>query len=126
MTCQTFSARGNSSGDSEKEFDEVAWHGGNSKQMPHPVGEKKPNHFGIYDMHGNVWEWCEDWHTKDYYASSPVNDPPGSPSGLGRVLRGGSSGNNPKNCRAAHRFSFSPTYQNRYGGFRIVVLPRRP
>jgi formylglycine-generating enzyme required for sulfatase activity len=62
----------------------------NSGNKTHPVGKKKPNAFGLYDMIGNVYEWVEDWYDADYYATSETEDPQGSPNGEFRVLRGGS------------------------------------
>ena len=77
-------------GDDEKQLGEYAWYGKNSDGKTHPVGEKKPNAWGLYDMHGNVWEWCQDWWKDGYYKESPVDDPTGPLKGSYRVLRGGS------------------------------------
>jgi len=77
-------------GDDPGEFEEYAWGSSNSGSTAHPVGQKKPNAWGLFDMHGNVWEWCADWYGPNYYERSPENDPTGPQSGLPRVLRGGS------------------------------------
>jgi formylglycine-generating enzyme required for sulfatase activity len=92
-------------GDTDSLLGQYAWYNGNSGQS-HPVGRKKPNAFGLYDMHGNVWEWCQDW-LGDYYAG-PVTDPLGPRSGGNRVLRGGSWYDDAGDCRSAIRGWFTP------------------
>jgi formylglycine-generating enzyme required for sulfatase activity len=74
-------------GDDESQLGDYAWYDENSGDKTHSVGEKKPNAWGLYDMHGNVWEWCQDWYGS--YRSGSITDPPGSQTGQGRVLRGG-------------------------------------
>ncbi len=81
----------------------------------------RPNPFGLHDMHGNVFEWCSDWYDKDYYAESPEVDPKGPASaGSFRVVRGGSWGDSPVNCRSANRYNDTPTYRYDNIGFRVV------
>src|SRR6185436_4361946 len=67
------------SGDSEAKLDQAAWYYGNSKDTTHPVGQKEPNAWGVYDLHGNVWEWCQNWH--EAYIEQPLVNPQGSPQG---------------------------------------------
>ena len=104
-------------------IDEVAWYGNNSNNKTHPVGQKKPNELGIYDMSGNVWEWCQDWYDKDYYKNSPANNSTGPTSGTSRVLRGGGWSSIAVRCRVGYRIHFTPSNRNLNYGFRLVCIP---
>ncbi len=85
------------------------------------VGSYPPNAFGLYDMHGNVWEWTADWFDEDYYDQSPEEDPPGSLGGDSRVLRGGSFYYTASSCRSAIRFARRPNERSWLDGFRVAV-----
>jgi len=87
-----------------------------------PVGSFKSNGYGLYDMAGNVWEWCADWYDRNYYANSPISNPAGPSSGLHRVLRGGSWGNDNDNLRVAYRYNNDPARLSSNIGFRCAGL----
>jgi sulfatase modifying factor 1 len=99
----------------------IAWYNKNSGNKTHPVGKKKPNAFGLYDMIGNVYEWVEDWYDADYYATSETEDPQGSPNGEFRVLRGGSWLYNAIAYRVSYRNNFDPASRTYNDGFRLVA-----
>ena len=101
-------------------IDVIAWYGDNSGSKTHAVGTKQANELGIYDMSGNVWEWCNDWYSSDYYGRSLQNNPQGASSGFSRVLRGGSWRNYESHCRVANRRSYSPDYNSYNLGFRLA------
>lgn len=85
-----------------------------------PVGRFKPNNFGVYDMHGNSWEWCSDWFGENYYRESPTDDPKGPAKGEVRVSRGGAFDNSPFTLRCARRDGGTPESHDNHDGFRIV------
>ncbi|MBN2288449.1 MAG: SUMF1/EgtB/PvdO family nonheme iron enzyme, partial [Candidatus Glassbacteria bacterium] len=98
----------------------VGWFRANSRQKTQPVGLKAPNEWELYDMHGNVWEWCSDWYDPGYYRYSPNNDPRGPDSGSSRVLRGGSWKDLAISCCSGARLSTAPATRTDNIGFRIV------
>jgi formylglycine-generating enzyme required for sulfatase activity len=100
-------------------IDDVTWYADNSGEKTHEVGKKKANNLGLYDMSGNVWEWCWDWF--GVYPSGSQTDPYGAVSGDFRVLRGGGWGSSAENVRSANRSGYDPYYRSYgSGGFRLV------
>jgi formylglycine-generating enzyme required for sulfatase activity len=120
-----YAARGGEKGAKDKydyaggnELDELGWYSINSGGETHPVGRKKPNQLGLYDMSGNVWEWCQDWYG-DYPTGSQTN-PAGPTSGSYRVIRGGSWRGDPAYCRVAFRSYGTPGLRYSNVGFRLA------
>jgi formylglycine-generating enzyme required for sulfatase activity len=97
----------------------MGWYCGNSERKTHPVAQKKPNAWGLYDMHGKVWEWCHDWY-QEQYPSAHVIDPKRAPSGTYRVLRGGGWDGYAWDCRSANRVRCYPGDRDDHFGFRVA------
>ena len=107
-------------GDSPSDLGDYAWYGKNSGMQTHPVGQKQPNPWGLYDMHGNVWEWCQDWYGP--YPKGPLTDPTGPASGEYRGLRGGSwFFSAPATLSSSFRNNNPPGLRNNFNGFRCVL-----
>ena len=115
-------------GDTSRNISQYGWWGGlwgdgnaKTEEYAHRVGQLKPNAHGLYDMHGNVFEWCSDWYDAEYYGRSPLRDPSGPDSGSSRVLRGGGWDYYSAGGRSACRYNNEPSYRNYYNGFRVVL-----
>jgi formylglycine-generating enzyme required for sulfatase activity len=114
-------------GDSDTALKEFAWYSANSGDKTHPVGQLRPNAWGLCDMHGNVREFCADRFAKDYYAKSPPNDPDGPTEGSLRVVRGGPWIGFARACRSSARARSAPAHAIHHLGFRVAsVLPAKP
>jgi formylglycine-generating enzyme required for sulfatase activity len=106
-------------GDDSSQLGKYAWFSDNADNTTHPVGKLQPNAWGLYDMHGNVWEWVQDWYD-DKYAAGPVTDPQGPASGSNRVVRGGSWSHGAGDCRSADRSRSAPGDRYVNLGFRLL------
>lgn len=105
-------------------LDPAGWYSCNANIQLHDIGMKKDNAFGLYDMHGNVYEMCWDWFSDAYYTSTAVTDPRGPAAGSERICRGGSYLDNPTRCRSAYRGTSSPDARTVNKGFRVVRVDR--
>jgi len=105
-------------GDNYSKLKKYAWYKDNSGLKTHPVSLKNPNSWDLYDMHGNVWEWCQDWH--DRYPSGSATDPLGPDSGSNRIIRGGSWGSDIWFCNSTDRFGRPPDFMAYNLGFRLA------
>jgi formylglycine-generating enzyme required for sulfatase activity len=106
-------------GDDESKLKAYAWYEDNSGGKPHPVGQKPANPWGLYDMSGNVWQWCNDFYKVDYYQESLKENPRGPESGETKVLRGGAWKFSAESCRSGYRYNENPGYSDVCFGYDI-------
>jgi formylglycine-generating enzyme required for sulfatase activity len=116
-----YACRAGTTGPYAGDLDAMAWYRANSDYAPHAVGTRQPNVWGLYDMHGNAWEWCRDWYG-DYPGGESTN-PTGQPAGAFHVLRGGSCASEAAYCRSSFRFYLPPDFHNAGVSFRVALCP---
>ena len=107
--------------DNIESIDSFAWYYLNSNSTSHSIGQKQPNQLGLYDLSGNIYEWCSDWYSDSYYNNSPDTNPGGASFGSKRVIRGGSWGRSSSRCRVANRDFYSPANSYDLIGFRLAL-----
>jgi formylglycine-generating enzyme required for sulfatase activity len=117
--CRAGTKTSYSFGDDSKKLRNYAWFKENSSGRPRPVGQKLPNPWGIHDMYGNVFEWCNDFYKVDYYQESPEKNPRGPESGDTKIVRGGSWNSPPDKCRSSYRYNENPGYSDVCFGYDI-------
>jgi formylglycine-generating enzyme required for sulfatase activity len=119
-----YACRAGTTGPRYGKLEDIAWYSGNSDQTTHPVCRKQPNAWGLYDMIGNVWQWCFDWHGN--YPGGDVSDPTGPSVGSDHICRGGSWGNTAAYCSSDYRDGDDPdVLGHSWAGFRVALAPIR-
>jgi len=119
FACRAGSATEYFFGDTPSKLGEYAWFEKNSGGRPHPVGQKRPNALGLYDICGNVWQWCNDFYAVDYYPQAPRENPRGPKTAQTKVVRGGAWRFSDDNCRAGYRYNENPGYADVCFGYDI-------
>jgi formylglycine-generating enzyme len=117
--CRAGSTKAYSFGDDPSKLGDYAWFEKNSGGHPRPVGQKQPNAWGLFDMSGNLWEWCNDFYKVDYYGESPSTDPKGPDAGQTKVVRGGAWRFSAQRCRSGYRYNENPGYADVCFGYDI-------